>query len=129
MVATAKTGAMQRNYVQLDNQFKYGRGNTLKAIGFYSYLNYQTPGGLTLAQQVADPSSARLASPTVASAIDLDAHITNKMLYGGLVNDARISDNLRNVVTVYGTQVEFLNPSFTTYEERNEGTIGFSHLF
>jgi iron complex outermembrane receptor protein len=124
-----QNSAMQRNYLQMANQLKYGAGNILKAIGFYSNLNYQTPGGLTLAQQQADPSQARLATPTIPSAIALNAHINNKTLFGGLVNDVKLGDNLRNVISVYGTHVNFTNPSFTTYEHRDEGTYGLRTYF
>lgn len=121
--------AMNRNYVQVFDRWKYAAGSQLKAMGFYSDLNYKTPGGLTLAQYQADPSSARLATPTIASAQALNASIHNQMLYGGVVNQWQLSGNLSNVITVFGSNVNFTNPSFTVYEERHEATYGFRTYF
>ncbi|WP_448702802.1 TonB-dependent receptor [Mucilaginibacter sp. AW1-3] len=121
--------AMNRQYVQVADRWKYAFGDQLKVLGFYSDLYYQTPGGLTLPQQEANPRSARLATPTIASAQDLKAAITNKMFYGGVMNELRISDKWRNVFALYGSNVDFTNPSFTTYEHRNEATYGLRTYF
>jgi iron complex outermembrane receptor protein len=121
--------AMNREYIQVADKWKYATNDQLKVLGFYSDLYYQTPGGLTLAQEEANPASARTATPTIADAQDLKAAITNKMFYGGVVNEAQLSSNLRNVVTVYGTNVDFTNPSFTTYEHRSEATYGLRTYF
>ncbi len=121
--------AMSRDYVQLFDKWKYAPGSQLKVMGFYSDLNYKTPGGLTLTQYQADPSSARLATPTIASAQALNASIHNQMVYGGVVNQWQLSNNLSNVITVFGSHVDFTNPSFTVYEERREATYGFRTYF
>lgn len=121
--------AMRRNYIQLIDQWRYGRANKIRAIAFYSDMNYQTPGGLTLAQLDADPRDARLATKATPSAQDLKATVYSKILFGGLVNDTHLSAGLRNVVTVFGTYVDFTNPSFTTYEQRTENTIGARTYF
>jgi len=121
--------AMDRQYVQLADRLRYAHNDQLKLLGFYADLNYQTPGGLTLAQMLADPSSARLATPTIGSAQDLNASIHNKMWYGGIMNELHFNDRLRNVFTVYGSNVNFTNPSFTTYEDRTEATLGLRTYF
>jgi iron complex outermembrane receptor protein len=121
--------AMNRDYAQVFDRWKYATGSQLKVMGFYSDLNYKTPGGLTLAQYQADPSSARLATPTVASAQALNASIHNQMVYGGIVNQWQLSHNLSHVITVFGSHVDFTNPSFTVYEERREATYGFRTYF
>jgi len=121
--------AMTRDYLQLFDRWQYAPGSQLKVMGFYSDLNYKTPGGLTLAQYQADPSSARLATPTIASAQALNASIHNQMVYGGIVNQWQLSHNLSNVITVFGSNVNFTNPSFTVYEERHEATYGFRTYF
>jgi iron complex outermembrane receptor protein len=124
-----QNSAMQRNYLQAIDQWTYKGANNLRAIAFYSDLQYQTPGGLTLAQEQTNPQDARLATKATASAVDLKAAIYSKMLFGGLVNDMHLSDNLRNVITVFGTHVDFTNPSFTTYEHRLENTAGLRTYF
>jgi iron complex outermembrane receptor protein len=120
---------MQRHYVQLVDRFSYGRGNQLKALGFYSDLQYQTPGGLTLAQLEANPRASRPATATLPGAIQQNIGISTKTLFGGLVNEARFNDRIRNVATVFGTHVNFANPFITNYEQRSEDTYGARTYF
>ena len=124
-----QNSALQRNYIQVVDQWNYTSANNLRAIGFYSDMNYQTPGGLTLSQEQTIPTAARLGTAATASAIDLKAAIYSKMLFGGLVNSIRLADGLKNVFTVFGTHVDFSNPSFTTYEQRVENTYGLRTYF
>ncbi|EHQ25357.1 TonB-dependent receptor [Mucilaginibacter paludis] len=124
-----QNSGMHRNYLQLVNQFNYSPTNSVKAVAFYSDLDYQTPGGLTLTQLQADPKAARLGTKTIPGATDLKAAIYSKMLFGGLVNDIHLSSRLRNVLTLSGNHVDFSNPSFTTYEQRDENTIGLRTYF
>jgi iron complex outermembrane receptor protein len=124
-----QNSSMLRNYVQAVDDLKYGQSNNIKALGFYSELNYQTPGGLTLSQMEADPQSARLGTKATPSAQDLKAAVYSKMLFGGIVNDIHLTSRLRNVFTVFGTHMDFTNPSFTTYEHRDENTFGLRTYF
>ncbi|WP_158827233.1 TonB-dependent receptor [Mucilaginibacter lacusdianchii] len=115
---------MQRHYIQLADRYYYGNQNQLKALGFYSDLKYQTPGGLMLAQYQANPRAARPATPAVLGAIDQNIGISTKMLFGGLVNEAHLTDRIRNVATIFGSRVDFANPFITNYEQRKENTYG-----
>ena len=121
--------SMYRNYFQVVDKWIYAKHDDLKILGFYSDLNYQTPGGLTLAQFEADPESARPATLTVPGAVEQNSGIIQKMLFGGLVNEVNITDNLRNVLSVFGTYVNFANPFLTDYEQRYEETLGFRTYF
>lgn len=120
---------MQRKYFQGVDQWKYAKHDELKFLGFYSDMSYETPGGLTLAQFNADPHQARLATPTIPGAIQQHAGIYQKILFGGVTNDAQISDRLKNVLSVFGTYVDFANPFITDYENRYEGTYGLRTYF
>lgn len=120
---------MRRNYFQLIDKLSYGEKNSLKVIGFYSDLKYQTPGGLTLAQAAADPRAARPSTPAVPGAIAQQAGISNKMTYGGAVNEWFITPNVRNIFAVYGAYVNFTNPFITNYEQRYERTYGMRTYF
>ena len=121
--------SMYRNYFQAVDKWTYAKHDDLKILGFYSDLNYQTPGGLTLSQFEADPQSARPPTATVPGAVEQHSGIIQKMLSGGLVNEVNITDNLRNVLSVFGTYVNFTNPFLTDYEQRYEGTLGFRTYF
>ena len=124
-----QNSSMYRNYFQLVDKWTYAKHDDLKILGFYSDLNYQTPGGLTLSQAEADPQSARPPSATVPGAVEQHSGIIQKMTFGGLVNNVQITDNLRNVLSVYGTYVNFANPFLTDYEQRYEGTYGMRTYF
>jgi len=120
---------MQRHYIQAVNSWKYNDKDQFKVLGFYSDLSYETPGGLTLSQYQADPQLARLSTPTIPGSIQQHAGIYQKMLFGGAVNEYHFNDHLRNVLSVFGTYVDFANPFITDYENRYEGTYGFRTYF
>lgn len=119
---------MERNFIQAGDQLTYSGNNHLRALAFYSDLNYETPGGLTLAQFQANPSSAR-PSGALPGAIAQKAGIYQKMLFGGVTNEVHISNRLRNVLSVFGSYVDFANPFITNYEQRYEGTYGLRTYF
>lgn len=119
---------MQRNYIQAVNKWTYDK-DELRLLGFYSNLNYETPGGLTLSQFTANPQLARLSTKTIPGSIEQKAAIYQKMLYGGIVNEWRITDQIRNVLTFFGTYVDFSNPFITNYGNRYEGTFGLRSYF
>lgn len=118
-----------RNYLQLADSWNYSGKNTLKALGIYSDLAYQTPGGLTLAQYNTDPTLARQPTPTLPGAIQQRIGITTKMYLGGLTNEYHFNDHIRNVLAVFGNHVDFANPFITNYEQRSENTYGFRTYF
>ena len=120
---------MQRHFDQLTDQWHYAPQSTLKAILFYSDLQYQTPGGLTLTQFNASPQLSRQATPTLPGAITQNIGITTKLLLGGIVNEAQLSDRIRNVTSVFGNHTFFSNPFITNYEERHENTFGIRSYF
>jgi iron complex outermembrane receptor protein len=120
---------MHRNYLQAGDAYQYGQNSELRALVMYSDLDYQTPGGLTFDQMQADPRSARLPTPTSKGALEQKIRINTKMLLGGLVNDAELTDRIRNVLAVFGSHVDFANPFITNYEQRDENTYGMRTYF
>lgn len=120
---------MQRHFIQVRNRWKYNFNDEVRVLGFYSDLNYQTPGGLTLAQYQANPQSARVPTKFTPGAIDQHIGITTKILLGGIVNELHINNRLRNVISLFGTYVDFSNPFITNYEQRYEGTYGLRTYF
>jgi len=120
---------MSRHFIQAANRWTYNKNDELRALAFYSDLNYETPGGLTLAQYQTMPQSARLPTKFTRGAIQQKIGIGTKMLLGGVVNELHINDRLRNVLSVFGTYVDFSNPFITNYEQRYEGTYGLRTYF
>jgi iron complex outermembrane receptor protein len=115
--------SMRRFFVQAADKIGYGRNNSIKILGFYSELGYQTPGGLTAAELAVNPRAAR------PNAITQNIRVNSKMLLGGAVNEVHITNNLRNVLSVYGSYVDFSNPFVTNWEQRYEGTYGMRSYF
>jgi iron complex outermembrane receptor protein len=124
-----QNSAMHRNFIQAANKWTYNGQDEFRILGFYSALNYQTPGGLTLSQYQTDPQLARTATKTLPGAITQKSGIDQKMLFGGVVNEFHFNEHLRNVLTVFGTYVDFSNPFITTYNQRYEGTYGLRTYF
>ena len=120
---------MHRQFVQAANRWVYSGKDELRALAFYSDLHYETPGGLTLAQYQTMPQSARLATKFTPGAIQQRIGIGTKMLLGGVVNELHINDRLRNVLSIFGSYVDFSNPFITNYEQRYEGTYGLRTYF
>ncbi len=120
--------AMHRHYIQAVNKWDL-KNDVLKVLGFYSVLDYQTPGGLTLSQYEANPQAARPPTAIVPGPVEQNAGIYQKMLFGGAVNEYHFNDHLRNVLSVFGAYVDFANPFITDYEQRYESTYGFRTYF
>jgi iron complex outermembrane receptor protein len=116
--------AMDRNYVQLLQKLDYAGNASVKALLFYSDLHYDTPGGLNKAQFDANPQASRPATPATKSAIEQQAGIYSKTLYGGVSNDWVINEHFRHVISVFSSYTDFKNPFITNYEKRKEFTLG-----
>jgi iron complex outermembrane receptor protein len=121
--------AMHRQYLQMVNSWTYDKNDQVRLLGFYSNLDYQTPGGLTLTQYEADPSEARPPTATIPGSVEQHAGIDQKMLFGGVVNEYHFDDHWRNVLSVFGSYVDLANPFLTDYEQRYESTYGFRTYF
>jgi iron complex outermembrane receptor protein len=115
---------MDRKYFQLLQKLDYAPNASLKALVFYSDLQYNTPGGLTAAQFQENPKASRLATAFTKSAREQNAGIYSKTLYGGISNSWDISSHFKHVISLYATHTDFKNPFITNYEKRDENTLG-----
>ena len=116
--------ALKRQFYQASYYNDYHKGMRIKALAFYSDLNYQTPGGLTLSEFQQNPAAARPASGTSPGAEQQHTQVSNNMIYGGLSHEANISKHLRHVISVFATNTYFKNPAIEDYEIRKETTYG-----
>lgn len=124
--------AMQRHFLQFSERLSYGKNNSVKLLAFYSNLQYQTPGGLTQAQFDDDPRQARPPAGPNPGAVEQKAGIFNQTLFAGITNELLVSDKLRWVASVFGTNTDFENPFITNYEKRKEQNLGirtFAELY
>lgn len=115
---------MERKYIQLNQQWDYSQNANLRALVFYSDLHYDTPGGLTATGYDQDPKLSRPAAGTIRSAIDQQAGIYSKTVFGGITNNWQISPGFKHVISLFSTYTDFRNPFITNYEHRKEYTFG-----
>lgn len=116
--------ALKRRYIQTSQAWDYSAKGKLKALIFYSDLDYQTPGGLTAAQFSANPQAARPATPTLPGAIVQKAGIYNKTFFAGLSNSYALNQHFNHVIALFYSNTDFKNPFITNYEKRKENTLG-----
>ncbi|MES2513169.1 MAG: TonB-dependent receptor [Bacteroidota bacterium] len=119
-----ENSAMDRKFAQLTNQYNYSEKANIRFLFFYSDLNYQTPGGLTLEQMKRDPQMARPGSAFIPGATQQQAGIRNRTYYGGILHEVQISPRIKQVIGVFGSHTLFENPFITNYEIRNENNTG-----
>lgn len=120
---------VQRKQIFLKDQFQYTKNAKLNAMILVSDLQYQTPGGLTLAQMERNRKQARPATATLPGAQEQNVGIRNKMILAGLSNDWNITPNLSHFILVQGSYVDFENPFITNFENRFESNFALrTHL-
>ena len=119
-----QNSALKRHYGQMRYNWNYTPKSQIRILGFFSDLNYQTPGGLNLAQYNEQPGSARPATRIVPGVVEQRAGIFNKTFYGGILNESKILNRLSHTIALFGTTTDFKNPFITNYETRKENTGG-----
>lgn len=118
-----RNSAMKRAFTQLSGQLRLAPVHQMDYLVVYSDLQYQTPGGLTLAQFLADPKQARPATATLPSAEQQKAAIYNKTFLVGLTNSIQLNHSWQQVSTISFSLTKFDNPFITNYEKRNESNF------
>lgn len=115
---------LNRKYFQTLQQWDYHETASLKALIFYSDLAYQTPGGLTANELAQNPRLARPATAALPGAVAQQAGIYSKLLFAGLSNNLRITNQLKYVTAIFYNHADINNPFITNYEKRQENTWG-----
>ncbi len=115
---------MSRLAAQIEGITSIGKKSTLSTILLSSYLDYQTPGGLTQAQFDADARQARPATPTLPGAVQQHAAVKNNTTYLGFVHEVNWNDSWMTRTGVYGSLTDFKNPAILNYEKRLEKNVG-----
>ena len=112
--------ALKRTFLQFESRYPLSASTTLRFSGFASDLFYETPGGLTLEQFLADPTQARPAGGPNAGAVEQKASIRNQTIFGGIQLEHDWGNNWITEVSLGGNSTQFKNPAIRNYEERNE---------
>ena len=120
---------VQRKQFFIKDHYQYASKGILKSMLLHSDLDYQTPGGLTLEQMLANPKQARLATATLPSAQEQDAGIRNKMTMLGVSNDYNFSPRISHFALIQASYVDFENPFITNFENRFENRLAWRTHF
>ncbi|MDZ4707654.1 MAG: TonB-dependent receptor [Saprospiraceae bacterium] len=116
--------AMRRDMIYTTQQYQNGKHRLLFAEA-YGDLHYETPGGLTLAQQSANPRQARPAAGMFPGAIEQQAAIHNKTIWLGSVYEYQINRSWSFDHALNYWYTDFRNPFITNYEVRFEKNVGW----
>ncbi len=90
----------------------------------YNYLFYETPGGLTLSEFLADPKQARPAAGGQPSATAAKAAIYQQNFTVGINHRYNFTPGFKNSTALYSAFSQIKNPTFRNYERRNEPGFG-----
>ena len=114
----------KRDNVSFVSQLKISDRQQLTAGILYNNLFYETPGGLTKAEFLANPKQARPAVGRLPSADAAKAAIYQKNFIAGINHKYNFTADFKNSTTLYGTFAQIINPTFRNYERRNEPSFG-----
>lgn len=117
--------ALEKFNIQTAHEWQYAEKSKLKAYGYYTKLDYETPGGLTLAQYEENPRMSRPAAGNNPSAAEQQAGIRMNSFYFGLHNQQQIAKNLSHELVLFSAFNEVQNPFITNFEKRQENNVGF----
>lgn len=116
--------AMERKMLRLSTRRSLNEKESLLITGFYSDLNYQTPGALTLSEYIKDPRQSRPATTLGPSAIVQKAAIYRKELFTGLSHTYEWNTYWKTSTSAYVSADLFQNPYINNYERENQAGYG-----
>lgn len=124
-----KWTSMRRDVASWETQLKASDKQTIHGYMLYSDLYYQTPGGLTRTEYLADPRQARPPSGASPGAIQAQAAIFQKNFTAGFSSEYHFNEHWQNTTAVYGAYTDFRNPGIRVYEARQEPHFGGRTVF
>lgn len=121
--------AMKRDVAGYTVAYRPNDKHTITSTTYYSNLFYQTPGGLTAAQVIANPRQARPATALFKGAVAQKAAIYLSTIYASVADVIVINSNWKNTTGAYFSYTDFKNPSIRNYEKRKERGAGARTVF
>lgn len=115
---------LKRNAAQWQGSFYVSPARTIQSLVLVGDIAYQTPGGLTAAQMVANRRAARPATATLPGSAEQKARIEQNQWMVGLAQTYRWSNAWENTTSFFSSQSRLRNPFITNYEIRDEQSLG-----
>jgi iron complex outermembrane receptor protein len=119
-----QNSTVDRYFAQGGESWKYNPNGVLKIMALYSALHYETPGGLTAAQQTTNPRGSRPRSGAVPGAEEQNAGIYNNTFLGSVTHEMKFTSSWDHMFCVFTSVTDFKNPFITNYEIRAEKNFG-----
>ncbi len=116
--------AFKRTSASLSSNIFLSQRNTLSIFGLFSKINYETPGGLTLAQMETNRKASRPRAGTNPSSIEQQASILQDIVFVGLSDEAILKRGFKLKTSATLSFSDLQNPFITNYEKRNENSLG-----
>lgn len=121
--------SFRRDMASWESQLRFNDRQSLQTSVLYGDLYYQTPGGLTKTEFLANPRGARPAAGAFPGADQAQAGIRQQTFLAGITHNYSFSDALENTTTVFGAFSVLKNPTFRNYEKRSEPHFGGRTVF
>ncbi|RYE16440.1 MAG: hypothetical protein EOP51_25790 [Sphingobacteriales bacterium] len=115
---------MRRDVAHFTGSYRLSAKHTVSTNILYSDLFYQTPGGLTAAEQSANPRQARPAAGAFRSAVTQQAAVYLRTIYAGVSSAFTLRERWKWTTGLYGSGTDFKNPTIRNYEKKSEKGIG-----
>lgn len=116
--------SMRRDIVTWESKIRASDKESISTHVLFGNLFYETPGGLTKAQFVLNPRSARPAGGGFPGAVQNKAAIYQKTFWAGINHEYNFNDHWQNNTSVYGAFSQVRNPAIRNYERRMEPNFG-----
>lgn len=108
--------AQRRDVVALDGELRPSEQRTVALHLLYTDLDYQLPGGLTLAQFEQNPRQARPDSPAGPGTVSQKAAYRSRTVLVGGSHQYQFSPRLSNKTVLYGSGSVIRTPFLVDYE-------------
>lgn len=119
----------RRDAVMLQGVLKNNKKDKWNLFLLYGNLHYETPGGITFAQMMANPKLSRQRAGSIPSAMEQQAGIYQQTIFSGISNQHRFNEQWEAATSVFGAYTGFANPFITNYETRFEKSAGARSVF
>ncbi len=116
--------ALERKMFRLSTRKYLNEKENILFTGFYTDLQYQTPGGLTYAEYEADPRQSRPITKLGPSAVTQKTAIYRKEIFTGLSHTYEWNAHWKTVTSAYLRADLFQNPYINNYERENGAGYG-----
>ncbi len=111
---------VEKTFIHYQYHRNFGTAGSIDFMTYYGNLRYQTPGGLTLAQYMANPKQARPAAGAFKSAIDQKATFYLESFQAALAIANQWNEHWAYRWSAGFQQNDIKNPTIRNYEIRNE---------